>query len=136
MSVALNVDDRSWEVGSSRFFHAFFSTIAVRLEDGRWGSRFPRLMRDLYSGSLPGEAAAEALRELDEVQRGLFALPPSDVVWDAENRDANPPWGDRIAPTVTNLGNYWWTSDGRELFGVLREAFVAARERGEPVVVG
>lgn len=136
MTVALNVDERSWEIGSSRFLHAFFSTVAVRLEDGRWGSRFPRLMRELYAGSLSPEAAGEALRELDEVQRGLFALPPDDVVWDAENREARPPWGDRIAPTVTNLGNYWWTSDGRELFGVLREALVSARDGGQPVTVG
>ena len=136
MSVALNVEDRSWEVGSSQFLHAFFSTVAVRLEEGRWGSRFPTLMRELYSGSLPTGRAADALRELDEIQRGLFALPADQVVWDAEDRTARPPWGDQIAPTITNLGNYWWTSDGRDLFAVLREALVTARDTGQPLTVG
>ena len=134
MTVGLHVEEQDWELGSGAFFHAFFSTVAVRLE-GRWGSRFPRLMTDLYNGELPPDGVDAAIEELDQISREFRMLPPDQVVWDAQDPDARPPWGDNIADTVTNLGNYWWTSDGHELLGVIRAALTAARERRQPVTV-
>jgi 2,3-bisphosphoglycerate-dependent phosphoglycerate mutase len=133
MSIALHVDEKQWELGSGSFVHAFFSTIAVRLEDGRWGSRYPVLMGQLYAGEVGPEHLAALDAELDEVVPRLDELPPAFVVWDAENPGARPPWGDAIAPTITSLANYWWTSDGHDLVGVLRDAVAAATASGEPI---
>jgi hypothetical protein len=122
MSVTLRAGSSTLEVGSADFLNAFFSTICVRLEGQEWGVRFPVLMRELYGGRMPAAKCAIGLGELEVITRELEALPPSDVVWDFEDRGARPPWGDRIAPTITSLGNYFWTSDGKPLLEVLRSA--------------
>lgn len=132
MGVAIQVGSIADEIGSAAFFHAFFSTISVRLEPNGWGSRFPLLMRHLYHGELPSGLAAGALVELEEVCSELGRLPPSEVVWDAENRSAKPPWGDNISSDITSLGNYFVSSTGRDLFDLLREALQAASEAGAP----
>ena len=79
-------------------------------------------MNQLYQGTLQADAARPALRELEEVQRELKRFPPDAVVWDIEDLDAKPPWGDDISEDITDLSNYFVTSDGRDLFEVLREA--------------
>ena len=44
-----------YQIGSGDFLHCFFSTVAVNLENGSWGSRFPLIMNKLYQGSLDME---------------------------------------------------------------------------------
>ena len=48
------------------------------------------------------------------------------MIWDIENMDAKPPWGISISKDIDNLGNYFITSDGQNLFSVLRSAFKEA----------
>jgi 2,3-bisphosphoglycerate-dependent phosphoglycerate mutase len=129
MSVSISVGSDTWELGSSDFVHAFFSTIAARIEDDRWGERFPQLMRGLYGGDLRAERVVGALAELDRVERELQAFGPSAVVWDFEDRRRLPPWGDEIAPGITSLANYFVTSGGIPLIDVLRSALLAANDQ-------
>ena len=70
MSVSLRVGPRVFEVGAESFLHCFFSTVAVRLEGSRWASRFPRLLGDLYEGSLAAEFTQQALDELKARMKG------------------------------------------------------------------
>jgi hypothetical protein len=135
MAVELRAGSVVWAIGSSEFFNAFFATIAARLEPDGWGTRFPAVMKKLYAGEIGGEDAARALAELDQIRAELSELPPSDVVWDYEDRSRTPPWGDDIAPEITNLGNYWVTSDGKDLFEVLGEALGYAARSEFPLVV-
>jgi hypothetical protein len=79
-------------------------------------------MTRLYNGNLDAGEAEAALHEVDLIQRGLEAFPPSEIVWDFRDRSARPPWGDRIASHITSLANYFVTSDGKDLFDVLRTA--------------
>jgi hypothetical protein len=90
-------------------------------------------MRELYGDEVGVGQLAAVEAELNEVVARLGELPPAMVVWGAEDRGAQPPWGDAIAPTITSLANYWWTSDGRDFRAVLREAIVSASTRGEPI---
>lgn len=135
MAVELRAGSVVWPVGTSDFLHAFFSTIAARLEPEGWGTRFPAVMKTLYSGQIGGEEAARALAELDQIREELRAFPPSEVVWDYEDRSKRPPWGDDIAATITDLGNYFVTEDGRDLFEVLGEAVGYAARSEYPVVI-
>ena len=48
MAVGFTVGFYYYSIGSADFLHSFFSTVAVNLEDGKWGSRFPVLMNELY----------------------------------------------------------------------------------------
>lgn len=52
------------------------------------------------------------------------------MIWDIDDRDAQPPWGDNISPEITNLSNYFVTSDGRDLFEAVVEILTHARAQG------
>ena len=134
MAVGIKVGSIKDEIGAPSFLHAFFSTISAHCDSGHWGSRFPLLFR-LYEGSLPSGDAAGALAELREAKVLLSRLPPSAVVWDIENRSAQPPWGTNIAADITSMGNYFVSSTGRDLFALLEEALTAAGEEGQDVFI-
>lgn len=126
MTVGLKVGSITDEIGASDFLHAFFSTVSGRLES-QWGERFPSLMQ-LYDGSLPNTQASIALAELADIRSELAAFPPDRVIWDIEDRSKMPPWGNDISTDVTNLSNYFVTSTGRDLIGLLQEALEASRD--------
>lgn len=72
-------------------------------------------MNELYQGHLPTEKAAKVGADLRAIREELSAFPPSDVVWDIEDRTKLPPWGDNITETITDLGNYFMTKNGRDM---------------------
>lgn len=128
MAVGFEMDYLWYPVGSGDFLHAFFSTICLRLEKGKWGGRFPCLMNQLYQGQLRWQDIKKARKELEEVQRELKQFPPSQVVWDIDDLTLLPPWGDNISPDITDLSNYFVTSDGRDLIEMLFEVFREAEQ--------
>jgi hypothetical protein len=122
MGISLWVGTKDHEIGTSSFFNSFFSTVFVKLENEKWGSRFPAIMGELYSGRLKAEHAGGALQELKTIRDRLEGFSPEEFVWDHENRDASPPWGRDTSPKITTLADYFITSDGRNLLDVLEEA--------------
>lgn len=136
MTVGITVGSITDEIGASSFVHAFFSTISAHCEPEGWGSKFPCLMLQLYQGKLPYEKAPEALRELSVAKSLLERLPPSAVVWDIEDKKAQPPWGSSIAPTITNLGNYFVSSTGRDVFALVEEALNASVDEKSDATLG
>jgi hypothetical protein len=118
------------EVGTQDLLHAFFSTISYHLEPGGWGSRYPELMNELYQGRLDAPKAAKVLNDVLSIREQLKGFRPDEVVWDIENRNAGPPWGDDIGPNVTDLSNYFLTSNGRYLFDVLVDCLQALQQKG------
>jgi hypothetical protein len=134
MGVSFIVGDRQWEIGSGSFLHAFFSTVSANLEPKGWGSKFPSLTK-LYQGSLPSKEIDLALAELQTVKDELGKFPPSAVVWDIEDRSKRPPWGDKIASTITDLSNYFVTSNGKDLLSVLTDALMEAQKEKKDVSI-
>ncbi|GAB2022987.1 hypothetical protein RyT2_20610 [Pseudolactococcus yaeyamensis] len=122
MVVGVKVDFLWFSIGTGDFFHSFFSTVCVNLEKGDWGSTFPIIMNDLYSGKIEVLNLEKAKKELEKLKEELQELSPKNVVWDAEDLDKMPPWGDNISDDITNLSNYFVTSDGRDLIDTLIEA--------------
>jgi hypothetical protein len=47
---------------------------------------------------------------------------PSQVIWDIEDLSKTPPWGDNISDEITDLSNYFVTSDGEDLITILKKA--------------
>lgn len=133
--VGLQVEFYWYQIGAASFLHAFFSTVCFRLEQGNWGSKFPRLMNDLYHGRLKSEYVKDALVELKEIKQELAKFPLSDVIWDIEDLSARPPWGDDISPDITNLSNYFVTSDGEDFLLILQHALEKAWECGGDLVI-
>lgn len=64
MSVGVKVGSITDEIGTSDFFHAFFSTVSVNLESEGWASRFPTLLGKLYQGNLDASLVKSAISEL------------------------------------------------------------------------
>lgn len=122
----LKVGPIFYGVGTGSFLHCYFSNIAYHLENNRWGSIYPHLMNKLYKGNLPNEDINIAKKELEEIKERFKMITPDQVIWDIENPKQRPPWGDKIATRITNLSNYFYTSDGKDLFDVLFTSFETA----------
>lgn len=71
MAVGFKVDYYWYQVGTSDFLHAFFSTICIRLENGKWGSVYPKLMNELYQGRLKNQDINEGMEELGRIKKEL-----------------------------------------------------------------
>ena len=133
MAVGITVDFYWYQIGTGDFFHSFFSTIAFNLEGGSWGSRFPVFMKDFYDGELKNARITEALSELDVITEELKKLPPDKVIWDIEDISKQPPWGSNISTDITDLSNYFVTSDGEDLITTIRDAFEMGLQINEDV---
>ena len=122
VTVGIEVGGIVSEVGSAQFLDAFFGTIHYHLEEDKWGGKYPILLNDLYQGKLTADKAAGALLELDAITVELAKFAPDEVIWDLNNVDTRPPWGDNISDEITDLSNYFVTSTGRDLIGTIRES--------------
>ncbi|OYT70696.1 MAG: hypothetical protein CFK52_10180 [Chloracidobacterium sp. CP2_5A] len=123
LRIVLWVDTKRYEIGSPAFFHCFFSTVAYRMENDAWGSVYPRIMLDFYKGRLHYADAPQALSELEAIRLGFETMPPSDVVWDYDDLDRQPPWADGALDNVTCAAECFFTSGEEHLFVVLQQAF-------------
>ncbi len=127
MSIAFWVGRRRFEVGSSAFLKAFFSTAFLRLEREGWGDQYPVIMKELYAGRLEHHRVEAAQKELELIRVGLEKLRPQQVVWDFEDRAARPPWGDELSADIKSGADYFVTSDGKSFLEVLERALEEAR---------
>lgn len=116
--VSFRVGCMMYEIGTASFLHSFFSTVAYRLENNRWGSKFPVIMNELYQGKLSFENVPAAKEELTQIKKALTKLSPNKVIWDIEDLSKQPPWGDNISEEISSLGNYFITCDGRDFIEV------------------
>ncbi len=124
-----------FQIGTGDFLHSFFSTVALRLENGLWGSKYPVIMNELYQGELPANKTDLAIDELIQIKEGLRGLSSEQVVWDIEDLSKLPPWGNKISPDITDLSSYFVTSDGEDFIGVLERALKTAAEEGDALKI-
>ncbi|MDP9959436.1 Imm70 family immunity protein [Chryseobacterium lathyri] len=50
------------------------------------------------------------------------------LIWDIKDLSKQPPWGSNIAERITSLANYFYTSDGEDLFAVFKKAMDVAKK--------
>ena len=124
-----------YSVGSADFLYSFFSTVAVRLEDEKWGSVYPVIMNELYQGELSADNVSAAITELTDITERLKAISPDKVIWDYDDRSKLPPWGDNISPDISNLSDYFITSDGANFLTVFLHALQAAQKLNKPLKI-
>lgn len=128
MAVGFKVMFFWYQIGNGDFLHSFFSTVAYNLENGRWGSRFPVIMNELYQGKLAQENIDKAIVELSIIKNELQKFSPEKVVWDIEDLSKQPPWGRNISKDITDLSNYFVTSGGDDFLTVFSHALEKAKE--------
>lgn len=124
-----------YEIGAASFLHSFFSTVAYNLEGGNWGTRFPVIMNELYQGELTNANVPNAKVELNTIESELKNLSPDKVIWDMEDLGKQPPWGTRISNQITDLSNYFVTSDGRDFLTIFRKALDDAIEIKTDIII-
>jgi len=135
MAIGFFVDPIFYTIGMGDFLNSFFSTIYIKLEKSEWGSKYPIIMNDLYSGIIKKEKMNDALIELETLKNHLAKFSPKDIVWDFENLNALPPWGNNISSEITDLSNYFVTSEGEDLLDVLKKAMNTSIEIDEDLVI-
>ncbi len=124
-----------YTIGTADFLHAFFSTVCGRLENDKWGSRFPYLMNELYQGVLSVKHLAAGTEELSQIKQELAQFAPDQVIWDIDDRSLTPPWGDNISEDITDLSNYFVTSEGKDFLTVFAAALDKAQQRNAPLKI-
>lgn len=129
-SIAFKHGDSISDIGFDIVLHSLLSTVALHLEGGNWGERFPLIMLKLYRGSLAVADADAALRELQAIQDGLAGLGPAQVVWDINDLARQPPWGDAINPGTTSMANYHATVESTNLLDDMLACVRALKEKG------
>ncbi|PZU79594.1 MAG: hypothetical protein DI529_17435 [Chryseobacterium sp.] len=135
MAVGLRTVPIFYMIGTGSFMHSFFSTIAYRLEDNKWGSKFPNLMNKLYNAEIETTESKWVLDELKVIKQELSKLTPDKVIWDIDDLTKLPPWGDNIAKTITNLSNYFVTSDGKQLLDIFENALQSSIDIKKPIKI-
>lgn len=135
MAVGFTVGFYWFQIGTGDFLHSFFSTVAFNLENKKWGSRFPIIMNKLYQGKLEVEDVDKAIEELKVIQEKLKAYGPEKVIWDIEDLSKQPPWGNEISKDITDLSNYFVTSDGEDFLSVFFRALVKAKENNTSIEI-
>lgn len=133
--IGLNVGISWYEIGSEDFFNSFFSTICINLEKGQWGNKFPTIMKNFYSGTLEVSDLPRASKELRKIKKKLAKFSPDKIVWDVDDLNKMPPWGTDISEEITDLSNYFVTSDGEDLFKILEAAIEEAKESNEKIEI-
>lgn len=80
--ISFFVKDYIMSINTSNYLKSFFSAIAVNLEDNCWGSKYPVIMNELYSGKLCVEDLEKAKKELESISRGLKQLTSENAAGD------------------------------------------------------
>lgn len=135
MAVGFKVKFYWYQVGSGDFLNSFFSTVAYNLENMNWGSRFPVIMRELYQGQLRLKNIGQAIEELNTIKKEFQMCSPDKVIWDIEDLSKQPPWGNNISKDITDLSNYFVTSEGEDFLSTLLHALEKAKEVSSDVEI-
>ena len=85
-------------------------------------------MNELYQGTLDKDNVETAIVELKKIQLELQAFSPDKVVWDIDDLSKQPPWGKNISNNITNLSNYFVTSDGEDFITIFFNALEKAKK--------
>ena len=71
---------------------------------------------------LKKEHLENAKAELEIISNELEKISVKRVIWDIDDLSKPMPWGDNISPDITDLSNYFVTSDGEDLITTLNHA--------------
>ena len=126
--IGLSVKFLFFSIGDGDFFNSFFYSIHHHLERDSWGDTYPCVFGEFYLGHVAYDRLPILDKELKEIQERLKLFSPSQVVWDIEDSNKNPPWGNELSESITDLSNYYVTSSGKDLFEVLFNAIEEAKK--------
>lgn len=119
-------------VGTPSFLFAFYSTIVCNVPEY---DKYKACMNFLHDGRIDSGLCSECIEELKAIRNILNGIPPQRVVWDMNDMGKMPPWGHNISKHITSLGNYFVTTDGKDLFDELTALLEYAKAKKVDVVI-
>ncbi|MCI9525271.1 MAG: hypothetical protein HFF01_09660 [Erysipelotrichaceae bacterium] len=138
MSVILKTGNYLYPIGSGDYLDSFFSTVAFYVENKKWGSKYPTIMKQLYYGELSYKDVDKAIHELQCIRDDLKKLNKKDheIIWDARDLSLKvPEWAINHNEEVVTLANYFITNDGRDLIEVILSALNGSKYLGENLFI-
>lgn len=138
MSVGLKTGYSWYQVGRGDYLESFFSTVAYYLENKKWGSKYPIIMKQLYGGELSYKDVENAIDELKNIRESLKKLNKENnkIIWDARDLSIKvPEWAINPNNEVVSLANYYVTADGRDLIDVFLLALNDSKELNKDLVI-
>lgn len=124
-----------YPIGSGYLLDAFFSTVAVNLENNNWGSRFPIIMNELNRGVLDYKHAKDALNELLIIKNELKDIPIANVIWDIDDKTIKGPVGYLLNANAENLSNYFKTSENADFIELLEKVISISLNMKKDVMI-
>lgn len=113
------------EFGSDETLHSWFATIAERLEDGKWGSKFPLIMNNLYflkDSGIAYEETKKFYQELLSIKHELIHLKPQDAIWGQHTKSkAIPKNAMNLNRDAVNLLDFYISNHNKSLFYILEK---------------
>ena len=100
----------TFNLGSEDMVQSFFSTIAYRLENNKWGSVYPVIMNEFYKGKLEQKNIIRAIVEIKEIKKRLQKLEFSQLIWNIEDLNIKTPENYNLQ---INLDE-WFINNNRE----------------------
>ena len=91
-------------------------------------------MNELHQGKLTNANVPNAKVELNTIESEFKNLSPDKVIWDMEDLTKQAPWGTKISNQITDLSNYFITSDGRDFLMIFHKALDAAMEIEKDII--
>lgn len=135
MSVGIKTGYSWYQLGRGDYLQSFFSTVAWYLENKKWGSKYPVIMKQLYGGELSYKDTDAAINELKSIRESLKKLSKinNKIIWDIRDISIKAPeWAINPNNEVVSLANYYVTQDGRDLIDVL---LLALKDSNKDLVI-
>lgn len=92
------------------------------------GKDVPRINAETLSRQCRCARFRKTEKELNDIESKLKSFSPDFVIWDIEDLSKQPPWGKDISSDITDLSNYFITSNGKNIFDMFRDAISTAEE--------
>jgi len=100
------------DIGTADNWICLYSTIVKRLgEKQEWRAA----LSFLKTGACSAGDGYETAKQLNLIRDKLSQLSPDQVVYDLNDPKRPVPWKDNLSPVITSCGNYFTTSDGKDM---------------------
>lgn len=74
-----------FNLGNDEMVKGFFTNIAYHLENKKWGSVYPTIMNEFYSGKIEQKDINNAIKEIKEIKQRLSEIDFSQIVFSMES---------------------------------------------------
>ncbi|MDK2040939.1 Imm70 family immunity protein [Aliarcobacter butzleri] len=126
-NVGFKVDIIWSEFGYSETLYSWFSTICYRLENSKWGSRFPVVMNNFYYDEKNGvkfEDLEKFKNELKTIKDEFSNLPIKDAIWSFEENIYNVPNNKpNLNYNADNLSNFYVNTGMNTIYKIFEKVF-------------